>query len=323
MTSSAVIVADTLEPHAWDTVLAQLGGHPLQSAAWGSARQCSGRTGESRWLAKQEGKVVWMARVEERRIPGVGRVAWVPRGPTVHPDADVEMLTALFQLKLRDAGFVLAVMSPWQVACGGADFAAAKNAAPVRPATIWIDLGVGRDRLWQGLDKQWRYGVGKAKRSRVTVRQTNDPEQIDWFFGLCRSIGRAKGFSLPASAALMRRLIRHGQTGSVQARLFVAELDGRPGAGAFIMSCGSSIHYMWGGTDREFAKLRLGEAVQWGVMEWALAEGCRLYDLEGIDPANNPGTYAFKKKMGGTEILLVPRMVWPLTLRGRLLARFV
>lgn len=263
-----------------------------------------------------------MARVEERPIPGFGRIAWIPRGPAVDPKADQEALTVLFQQRLRDRGFILAVMSPWQIASSG-ETAKGPSNGQMQPRTIWIDLRSGREHLWRALDKQWRYGVGRAERSGVNVRQTDDPAHVDWFYRLCHDISKIKGFMLPASLPLMQRLVKEGRTGLVQAHLFVAEHEGRLGAGALIMRCGSSVHYMWGGTDREFSKLRLGEAIQWGVMEWALKEGCHLYDLEGVDPTINAGTYAFKKKMGGMEVLLAPRSVWPLTLRGRLLAKFV
>ena len=73
-----------------------------------------------------------------------------------------------------------------------------------------------------------------------------------------------------------------------------------------------------GASDRKFSKQRVGEAVQWAVMEWAAANGCTRYDLEGIDPVNNPGVYVFKKKMGGEIIDLVGQEYVPLNARGKL-----
>ena len=39
-------------------------------------------------------------------------------------------------------------------------------------------------------------------------------------------------------------------------------------------------------------------------MEAAREEGCRWYDLGGIDPQNNPGVYHFKSGFGGEEIIV-------------------
>ena len=130
-------------------------------------------------------------------------------------------------------------------------------------------------------------------------------------------LARAKGFRLPASIELMKRLLEPGESGAVEARLFVARHEGRLGAGVFLIRCGSSIHYFWGATDRALSKQRVGEAVQWAAMEWAFTKGCRRYDLEGIDEQHNRGVYEFKKKMGGQEIMLAGLAYHPLSIRGR------
>lgn len=40
------------------------------------------------------------------------------------------------------------------------------------------------------------------------------------------------------------------------------------------------------------------------------------YDLEGIDPARNPGVYQFKRKMGGIEVTLQGMDATPLSWTG-------
>jgi hypothetical protein len=47
--------------------------------------------------------------------------------------------------------------------------------------------------------------------------------------------------------------------------------------------------------------------------------------MEGIDRVRNPGTYAFKKKFGGREIVLAGKQYFPLSAIGSalvLLSRF-
>jgi CelD/BcsL family acetyltransferase involved in cellulose biosynthesis len=69
--------------------------------------------------------------------------------------------------------------------------------------------------------------------------------------------------------------------------------------------------------DRDLRRQRPGEALYWGEIDWALQEGLRLFDLEGIDREHNPGTYDFKRRMGGTEVALPGKSAMPLTLAGR------
>jgi lipid II:glycine glycyltransferase (peptidoglycan interpeptide bridge formation enzyme) len=92
--------------------------------------------------------------------------------------------------------------------------------------------------------------------------------------------------------------------GSVSAHLFMARLHGDAAGAALILKTAQSIHYLFGGTDRRFSKLRVGEYLHWSIIEWGIAAKAKLYDLEGINPLGNPGTYAFKKKFGGREVVL-------------------
>ena len=149
---------------------------------------------------------------------------------------------------------------------------------------------------------------------------TQSLEDIERFFALCSDISTVKGFRLPASFPLMLHLLEKGRKGDVETRLFVARHEGRLLAGAFIIRCGCSTHFIWGATDRNASKERVGEAVHWAAIEWSLSNGCNIHDLEGIDPEQNPGVYAFKKKMGGVEITLAGKHYYPLSGRGRLLA---
>jgi hypothetical protein len=305
---------DDPDPAEWESALAGLEGHPLQSALWGNARRAADGIRDHRWLALRQGLPIWMVRFEERHVPALGCIAWVPKGPTGKLPGSSEFLPAMLIERLKRLGTTLMVTDPWQDAI---EAGAVLQKRSVRPKTIWIDLAAGRECLWRNLDKQWRYGVKRAERLGVIVEATRSVSDIETFFGLCTDISQTKGFRLPASIDLMKGLLEANENGPVEARLFVARHEGHLGAGAFLVRCGKSIHYFWGATDRALSKQRVGEAVQWAAMEWALSKKCRRYDLEGIDPQRNPGVYEFKKKMGGHEIMLVGRQRFPLGIRGQ------
>lgn len=308
---------DDLPAQEWDKTLAWLGGHPLQSCHWGEARKKVDGTPYLRLAGFRGGHAICLARAEVRKIPLAGSLAWLPRGPTIASAVNSNINAAL-QQELKRRGFILAAANPWQRAESNGS-----GQNEDRPRTIWIDLKVAKDVLWAGLQKKWRHGVGYAERHGVTVQRTRATAQVRSFFGSCEEISQTKGFKLPASAGLMETLMGCGINGGVTSHLFVASVEGAFAAGAFIIRCGNSIHYLWGATDRAYSRLRPSEAVQWAVIEWALDEGCALYDLEGIDPANNPGVAAFKRKMGGKEIVLNHPDVTPLSAKGTLLAPLI
>ncbi len=301
----------------WDRSLAVLGGHPLQSALWGGARATVDGIPDLRWAALgTNGCCLFMARAETRRIPGIGTVAWVPRGPTTAPNARLNQIHREFLDKLRAAGYLICIDDPYP--SRWVDPVAGTPLLP-RPRTVCIDLTVGKERLMSNLHSQWRAGVRVAERSGVVVEHTRQAEMVSNFYAMCESISRDKGFVLPGSEALMLRLCALEPGPDVEAVLFLARYEGRVAAGALAIRCGNSVHYMWGASDRTFARQRPGEAVQWAVIEWALRKGCHRYDLEGIDPEKNPGVYEFKRKMGGKEVDLPGKQGFPLGTVGKVL----
>lgn len=294
----------------WDARLARLGGHPLQSALWGEARRrADGRSSLYLGGTDSEGELVALSRIEERRLPLLGKVAWLPRGPVCAAGGSV--WHGLCPV-LAAHGFVSAMATPWQEAT-----AVQQDASPTR--TIWLDLRIGEDALLGNLDSQFRYGARRALREGVQVTRAQDAAMVARFHALCDSISEYKRFSLSASASLMQHLLDLTRADApVQAHLFVATHEGRLAAGAFILRAGRHVHYLWGAVDRQYPGLRAGEVVQWAVIEWAVRQGCTLYDLEGIDPVNNPGTYQFKKKLGGREVQLARAEECALNWRGAL-----
>jgi len=104
----------------WDRALADLGGHPLQSALWGDARARIDGIENHRWAALLDGRPVLMARFEVRRVLRLGRVAWLPRGPTMAAGEVSGVLYDEFLDRLRQQGYMLSIDDAYRQACGGA-----------------------------------------------------------------------------------------------------------------------------------------------------------------------------------------------------------
>jgi hypothetical protein len=319
--SGALDWAKDPPPAEWDHALAALSGHPLQSCLWGDARRTVDGIVQHRWLARRDGKAIWMIRVEERKVLG-GKIAWAPRGPTGR-SADMSLsVPPGFEERLRAEGFALLISDPWVEDPETAQRHA--KAARTKPQTIWIDLSAGKDAVFGNLHKHVRNGVRRAAKIGVSVETTCDPGRISEFVDLCSSISVRKGFELRATSDFVNAMLKNSRNNSdAEAVLFVSLKNGKLGAGIIVLRVGRSVHMIFAGTNRDLRQERVGEACQWGVMEWAITRGCTRYDLEGIDPANNASVYEFKKRLGGEEITLRGHVHVPLNLSGRAMSGLI
>lgn len=283
----------------WDDLLALMGGHPLQSSTWGSARKVANGINDLYWCAFKNKKPVFLARVEERRILKFIKVAWVPKGPVVLDKENEKILFKQFLQLLKKQHFYFCVTNPWKKS-------ESKKINHLPEATIWVDLSVGKEKLWSSLSKKFRYEVRQAKNKGVVVEEQKNEYDIQCFYQICKQTSQVKDFYWNASLIQLQHLLFQDQIDKkIEFRLFVARYKDECCGGAMIARTSESVHYIWGGMDRKFSKLCLGEALQWAVIEWALQHDIKLYDLEGIDPQRSSGTYQFKKKLGG-EIVMLP-----------------
>lgn len=301
----------------WDRLLADLAGHPLQSAAWGGARVAAGEPRDLRLVAMVGGMPQCMARIERRRVPLLGQAAWIPKGPAYAPGADKALLHAALLAQLRVHGFILALETPYRPG----DVAPAWRHRGPDYQTIVVDLERQSEAVWASLPGKLRSQIRSAERKGVVVRETSETEHVSQFYELCSRVSETKGFDLPGSRELMLELLRAGRVrpgAGAGATLVAAFSKGQLIAGHVFMRVGRSTHTLWAGHDRERGISGASDLVVWQHMRDAIAAGCTRFDQEGIDKERNPTTYAFKRKFGGVECDVPGLHAYPLNLRGRL-----
>lgn len=290
----------------WDTLLAHLNGHPLQSALWGDARLAVEGVVSWRWAVFKDGELLGLVRFELRGPKFVKKVVWVPQGPVGDCWPDI---VEGFYKRLKQHGLILCIMWPWEKV----------ELSQAMRKTIWIDLTVGKEKLWENVDSRCRYSVRRAEKLGIEMAVTSCVEDVAAFYQLCQVVSESKSFELRGSLKFFLFLLQQGSLKTVGAQLWIARYQGKLCAGALLLQSGKNLHYMWGGVDRHYSKERLGEGLQWAIIDWACAQGFLRYDLEGIDEINNPGVTAFKKKLGGVVVGLASKNVYPLNWQGRVL----
>jgi peptidoglycan pentaglycine glycine transferase (the first glycine) len=82
-------------------------------------------------------------------------------------------------------------------------------------------------------------------------------------------------------------------------KILLCRSGGQVCAGAIASTIGKTAVYLFGATSNAGLKSRGSYALQWKLVEELKREGVGVYDLNGVNPEKNPGTYKFKSDLAG------------------------
>jgi len=309
-----------IPPQEWDRFVA---GHPqahvLQTSPWGELKAAFGwRVGRVALTAG--GTLVAGAQLLYRRLPGgLGRLAYVPRGPLVDWE-DAEMVAALCRALAADArakGAVVLTVEPdlldgparrEQLATLGFGPSPLRNVQARR--TLLVDLSGGEAEVLARMKPKTRYNVRLAARKGVTVRVGTEAD-LPAFHRLMAATAARDRFGVHAPAyyeEVLRRFVPRGW-----ARLLLAEVEGKPVAGLVVFALGRRAWYFYGASGDAHREKMPNYLLQWEAMRWAISLGCAEYDLWGVPDEEEEtlekeftrrhdglwGVYRFKRGFGG------------------------
>lgn len=295
--------ATALEIRNWDhLVLANPdSGHVLQSRAWGEFKREWGWEPQYR-IAEADGAPLAILMLR-RRIPGLGAICYVPRGPGVARASQLQSLAR--DLHAPASGFVVKVdpelAADTDTSCWGR---AGLVKSPVEvqnsTATILVDLRPDENEIIASFKPKCRYNIRLSARRGVRVERVAITDStIDAMYRLMGATQQRAGFMLRPRDYFARywRL----QHASGQGELFFALLDNEVLAGCFVTRFGARAWYKDGGSSRRHHELMAPYLLQWEVMRWLRASGVTVYDLVAVPrPADmspdHPfyGLYRFK-----------------------------
>ena len=166
--------------------------------------------------------------------------------------------------------------------------------------TIIINLEKPLEALRKGLDKKWRNCLNGAEKSNLQIRESSDSSLFDVFLPMYRQMLARKRLAEPGD---IRRFMAMQEVlpARFKMRIVVAMDGGIPCAGAVCSSMGRRGIYLFGATSDAGMKNKASYLVQWRVIQWLKESGCTEYDLHGSNAQSNPGVYAFKMGLCGTN----------------------
>jgi lipid II:glycine glycyltransferase (peptidoglycan interpeptide bridge formation enzyme) len=143
------------------------------------------------------------------------------------------------------------------------------------------------------LERKWRNCLTKAEQNGLEIVEGADDGLFAEFIEIYQELVRRKGFKVPNDINEFR-MIQRDLPGNFKMRIFLCRMRGAPTAGAVCAAIGETGLYIFGATNAEGLTSKSSYLVQWKALQALKSSGCNFYNLNGINPLKNPGTYHFK-----------------------------
>ena len=282
-------------------------GHMMQTSAWGKVKK------EWEWVGficrDDGGNIKGVCAVILRQIPMTPfKMMYAPRGP-VCDLGDLDTVRALLGAA-RDYGIknkaytfkidtdTLASNTEYIDALKdmGFNFKEHGTGFDTIQARYIFRLNVEgktEEEVMASFHPKTRYNTRLAARKGVTV-EIKGIEACEEFHELMLITGERDSFATRDTSYFERIMNAFGD----DARIYLAKYEGKTIAGALDVHCGDKVWYVYGASSNEYRNVMPNYLVQWEMIRWAIAEGCRYYDFRGGYPdENNPlhGIFKFKK----------------------------
>jgi hypothetical protein len=332
------LLVDELTATAWHAVLDGFADATLyQSWAWGDSRARRagwlGRMLHVRLL--HQGRVCAAAQVNLYGLPdlpsrflrlGLGLLRWGPlwqaHGQPADPQVLARMLACLRHEVVERRGLVLRILPCLFEATAPADgpqgpvttrhrllLDAGYTPEPGDAAqrTLLLPLDLPLETLRAGLAQKWRNGLNHAERDeRAGLLQlahqhggTVDAAAWATFAAMHQQMCARKHLPSPPDVALLPRLQAELPERHRLQLMLARTASGEPAAGLVFSRIGDMGVYLQGATTDAGLHSHAANLLQWRALAWLREHGARSYNLHGIHPVANPGTYHFKSGLSG------------------------
>ena len=169
------------------------------------------------------------------------------------------------------------------------------------------------DEVLKGMNQLWRRNIKKAAKAGVDVEQTDPRVGLKLFHDLYVHTAERDHFT-PRPLSYFQTMFDAlgGEAGAradsvTDIRLYLARHEGDLVAATVWIRVGTHSWYSYGASSTEKREVRGSNAVQWRMIQDALAAGAEVYDLRGITDTLDPddshvGLIQFKVGTGGEAV---------------------
>jgi lipid II:glycine glycyltransferase (peptidoglycan interpeptide bridge formation enzyme) len=289
---------------------------------WSYAEVSWGLDNTSHLVLKKDGRTVAVAQVRVVKIPfvniGIAYVRWGPiwqRSTEVDEDIFRQAVRALRNeftckrnLLLRLFPALFDVDSPcYSTILQEEGLSLLRGVSDKR--TILMDLSPSLDSLREGMLPHWKRELKVAERKQLQVIEGDQDDLFAAFIEIYKEMVSRKQFVEPNDINHFR-LIQAKLPTELKMRIMLCKSGDETSSGLICSAIGNKAVYLFGATSNAGMKSRGSYLLHWKLLETLKQQGISVYDLNGINPARNPGTYKFKSDLAGSngrEVLFMGR----------------
>lgn len=277
---------------------------------WAYGTVIAGAKNVSRLVVRKDGEIAAMAQVRLARIPltnvGIAYVLWGPmwrRRGREDVETFRQAIRALRKEYVSKRGLALRVSLqivsdarvPFTSILTEEGFTASgRNGG----RTILMDLRPPLEALREGMRAHWKRELKVGSKNRLEIVEGTGAELFAHFIEIYREMVARKKFSEPNNIDQFR-VIQTLLPNAFKMRILLGKSAGNVCAGVIGSAMGDTGLYLFGATSNAGMKSRGSYVLQWNFVEQLKRDGIAVYDLNGINPETNPGTFKFKSDLAG------------------------
>jgi hypothetical protein len=302
---------DSINEHEWYHLAQRFDDNNIYQT-WPYGCVIGGHRNVSHFALRLFGDAVAVAqvRIKSLRVLGIG-VAYVQWGPIwrrTGTGADAEIFRQAIRgmrneytckrgLTLRIFPLVFEEDSlPFNAYLAEEGFSPVGTAA--RGRTILMDLSPSLIEIREGMAAHWKRELKVAEKNNLELMEGSNEELFEQFIDMYREMVSRKKFVEPNDINQFRQIQMRLPEES-KMKILLCKSSAGMSAGSIYSVGGNSAIYLFGATSNNGMKSRGSYFLQWKIVEALKKDGVAVYNLNGINPEKNPGTYKFKNDLAG------------------------
>ena len=140
--------------------------------------------------------------------------------------------------------------------------------------------------------------MNRGEKNNLNIIEGFDDDLFKLFLEIYQNMYDRKNY-LETVDVEKYRIIQRDLPEFFKMRIFIAFHDDKPAAGVICSGIGDMGLYLFGATSDSGLTTQGSYVLQWKALSWLKENGATSYNLNGINPIANPGTYHFKSGMCG------------------------